>query len=121
MNAVLAAARRAGPTLAALLVSYAGASSGLLAEKSPVSQDNDDAPTTPMCQKDYLESNRADVFKHTGPDTVKTGSKVHGRMQIFAGNGNPDLADEIGESACKGRSLSPGHCIFASVRLQWPT
>ncbi len=89
-------ARRFLPILSTALGVY-GATSDLGSAEGSASPGADAAANTPTCQKDFLKSSRADVFKHTAPDSVKTGSKVHGRMQIFAGNGNPDLADEIGK------------------------
>jgi len=105
MHSVSAAAGRIAPTLAAVFASYVAAGITCNTSAAPISCEADDHATTPTCQKDFLESSRADVFRHTAPGSVKTGSKVHGRMQIFAGNGNPDLADEIGEMCCSFRAL----------------
>lgn len=50
--------------------------------------------TTPA-EADWMHTNRAQFFSHTAPATVQANPKTHGAMMLFAGSGNPDLAEEI--------------------------
>ena len=63
-----------------------------------------------------MTTDRKQFFKHTEPSKVQATVKTHGSLMLFAGSGNPDLAEEI--SACDG---APRPRRAHAGPPQWPT